>query len=289
MPIVDTVSSGQITGSAGGMATWTHTVGSWGSNRALYVSTASNMVTSLNPDVGSVTCNGIALTRIAGPIQNTFNNREIDLWRLLNPPAGTVTIVATSNASTSGLACAAISLYNVNPITPEGTPQTAGAGTGTATNSTTTTTGGSSTDLNISITNHRGTDTPTAGASQTIQIANTPAFNINTAISTQPGASSVTDTWAWIPNDSYGEISIAVVDGIAQAAAPTVAGFSGILGMGIQGTAIQGYNVQQTGPIAQALTAALTFAGSIVKQTSYPLAASLTLTGSLAKNVSRRS
>jgi uncharacterized repeat protein (TIGR01451 family) len=104
------------TSSAGGdvqVLSWSHTV-SAGTYRILIVgvSIGDGMTTS----VSSVTYGGVALTRIGATNHNDGWNR-VELWKLVNPPVGTASVVVTQN---EWMVCAggAVSFFNVDATTP---------------------------------------------------------------------------------------------------------------------------------------------------------------------------
>jgi len=118
--------------STGNQLTWSHTVNS-GSNRVLFVELA---IDGLGATVSGVTYNGVALTQVG----RTAGNHAVEIWRLINPPAGTYNVVANFTDSTA-VAGGATTFNGVNQSTPTGS-YASGSGTGmTATATVTSATG----------------------------------------------------------------------------------------------------------------------------------------------------
>lgn len=90
---------------------FTHVVGV--SSGALIVTCGLNAVT-----VVSVTYNGVSLTKA---INDGDNDMNTEIWRLVNPDTGSHTVVVTLNSGADRCVATAISLGNVNQVTPFGT------------------------------------------------------------------------------------------------------------------------------------------------------------------------
>jgi hypothetical protein len=114
---VDTTSSGPAGGGAAASITWSHTVGACLTNSILLVGvsipTGSGAV-----DASTVTFNGVSLTKRVGA--GASNQNEASIWYLLNPPAGTHTILVTLGGTTSGKGPTAggITLSHVDQANP---------------------------------------------------------------------------------------------------------------------------------------------------------------------------
>lgn len=92
--------------------TFNHTVGS-GSDRILIVKTATRSET---PTVTGITYNGVALTLIKA---DAISPVGIEMWRLVNPAAGThSTVVTFSGAPSTWNAAIAVSFAGVDQTTP---------------------------------------------------------------------------------------------------------------------------------------------------------------------------
>lgn len=102
---------------------WTHTVGT-GANRALVVClAASDAASEANAGASSVTFNGAAMTFIRKDAQLASGSNadylRTELWRLLGPPSGAGTVVATWAGSPSRMAVGrSLSLTGVSASAP---------------------------------------------------------------------------------------------------------------------------------------------------------------------------
>lgn len=115
--------------------TYSHTVGSRLVNGAIYIGVAIHNSTSQVG--GAVTYAGQSCTQIGALSQST--NARIELWRLLNPPAGANNVVITlAAAATAIIYAGSVSYSGVNQAVPEGTVAT-NSNTATATDTVTTT------------------------------------------------------------------------------------------------------------------------------------------------------
>lgn len=153
----------------------------------------------------SVTYNGVALTKISG-ITGASDVRA-ELWYLINPPVGTFS--ATLNASASrNLAGGAMSFTGVHQTAPVGTyAQTGGQGNATSVN-----VSSAPGEMVVDVVAQRdpGTlETLTVGPLQTEQYRRD---HTNTAMriagSTEPGASTVTMSWAFTGDPRYAQVAV---------------------------------------------------------------------------------
>lgn len=106
-----------------GTRSWTHVTGS-GSNRALYV--VVNFWNS-GGTVSSITYNSVGLTLALRSGLSTRQDR-VEIWRLINPPSGSFTVLVTFSATADG-ETGSVSLNGVHQTVPEGNTNT---NTGTA-------------------------------------------------------------------------------------------------------------------------------------------------------------
>jgi hypothetical protein len=197
-----------------------HTLGA-GSNLAFLVFiTVANGTTG---GVESVVWNGggesVQIADYVDFDSTTGFGREVSVWVQTAPAPGagyfTVTLNGTSYAS--GVS---VGLTNVNQSTPNRTPTYgyAGGAVGDEGTSTTTTTEGQSEDLNISGLGWKGTTgsilaTPGSGQTQLEHTQTTISGDyVITQVSSQPGGTSVTDSWSWTDASQVGmEVTIAIV------------------------------------------------------------------------------
>jgi hypothetical protein len=109
-------SNTQLISSSPSTATWTHTCS--GTNRLLIVSSGydANQLEHLT----SVTYNGISLTKIITVGLSPSNDYGLELWYLVNPPAGSFTVSITWNTFTLFSSAASLSFTGVNQTTPIG-------------------------------------------------------------------------------------------------------------------------------------------------------------------------
>lgn len=114
---LDTESAAQNMGGVTS-CTWTHVPS--GSPNCIYVVVS---YAAASPVTASATYGGVSMTEIANsPITLSFEGltEKISVFRLLNPPSGNQTVVASFTASSYGQ-CGSSGWLNVNQSTPEGT------------------------------------------------------------------------------------------------------------------------------------------------------------------------
>jgi hypothetical protein len=120
--IVFDACSSNSSGSASSTLSWSHTIGS-GDNRTLIVSAVCEDSTPADQIMSSVRFNGINMTAVPGSIRSRSNSSSsilrTELYYMLNPPAGTYTVLITYNGSVSYRVGGAISLRNVKQQIPE--------------------------------------------------------------------------------------------------------------------------------------------------------------------------
>ncbi len=194
--VVDTVTP--ETSSSSPM-TISHTVS--GTDRLLVVGISQG---NLNSPVASLTYGGTPLTALgtesAGP-------PRIEMWYLLDPPVGTADVVVTfSGTPSDGAVVGVMNLTNVNQTTPLG-PFVSNAGNGTASVDVTSAEG----ELVIDVLAKDTPNSPAVGSGQTKKWSQ--AFNnAHGALSTRPGAETVTMAWWSADNWAIGAVSVKPLD-----------------------------------------------------------------------------
>jgi hypothetical protein len=196
-PEVDTVTT--ATSSSSPM-TISHTVS--GTDRLLVVAISQGNV---NAPVATITYGGTPLTALgtesAGP-------PRIEMWRLLAPLVGTANVVVTfSGTPSDGAVVGIMNLTNVNQTTPFG-PFVSNAGNGTASVDVTSAEG----ELVIDVIAKDNAVAPAVGAGQTERWNNAFSNSAFGALSTRPGAKTVTMAW-WSADDwAIGAVSVKPLD-----------------------------------------------------------------------------
>ncbi len=219
-PEVDTVTTDTSSSSP---MTIEHTVS--GTDRLLVVAISQG---NLNSPVASLTYGGTSLTALgtesAGP-------PRIEMWYLLDPLVGTADVVVTfSGTPSDGAVVGVMTLTNVNQTTPLG-PFVSKAGNGTASVDVTSAEG----ELVIDILAKDTPNSPAVGSGQTKKWSQ--AFNnAHGALSTRPGAETVTMAW-WSADDwAIGAVSVKPLDAESINYIDTTANsFTGAL-RGVNGT-----------------------------------------------------
>ncbi|HEX8140302.1 MAG TPA: C25 family cysteine peptidase [Pyrinomonadaceae bacterium] len=184
---------------SGKTVTWSHTVGS-GNNRALIVGVSTAVITAPGPAVDrvtSVTYGGTPLTRLGSQRDSTVNS-GIEMFILVNPPAGTANVVATIISGVNYVVGGSASFFGVHQTTPTGTFTSATGNDTTPTVAVTTTTG----DVVIDTVGTLPSGFLTPGAGQTGRWNGraffSSAFDVG-AGSTEPGVTPST-TMSWTSN-----------------------------------------------------------------------------------------
>jgi hypothetical protein len=196
-PEVDTITT--ATSSSSPM-TISHTVS--GTDRLLVVAISQGNV---NSPVATITYGGTPLTALgtesAGP-------PRIEMWRLLAPLVGTANVVVTfSGTPSDGAVVGIMNLTNVNQTTPFG-PFVSNAGNGTASVDVTSAEG----ELVIDVIAKDNAVAPAVGAGQTERWNNAFSNSAYGALSTRPGAKTVTMAW-WSADDwAIGAVSVKPLD-----------------------------------------------------------------------------
>jgi uncharacterized repeat protein (TIGR01451 family) len=171
--------------------TFAHTVGI-GADRVLIVGVS---VYNSNKTVTACTYGGTALTRLGFLDGGSgSNDRRMEMWRLVNPPAGTANVVVTFSSSAKAV-IGAVSFFGVNQTTPNGSFVSNEA----STNLVTLTVPSAAGELVIDCMTVQGNAaTATVGAGQT-ELWNDYSRSNGGAVvgcsGTEPGAASVTMTW----------------------------------------------------------------------------------------------
>ncbi len=196
-PEVDTITT--ATSSSSPM-TISHTIS--GTDRLLVVAISQGNV---NSPVATITYGGTPLTALgtesAGP-------PRIEMWRLLAPLVGTANVVVTfSGTPSDGAVVGVMNLTNVNQTTPFG-PFVSNAGNGTASVDVTSAEG----ELVIDVIAKDNAVAPAVGAGQTERWNNAFSNSAYGALSTRPGAKTVTMAW-WSADDwAVGAVSVKPLD-----------------------------------------------------------------------------
>lgn len=108
--------TGCATASGVATATWSHTVGS-GANRLLLVGVSFG---GTDRSISSITFGGAGLTYVG----SSGVNRRVEIWKLVNPTAGTASIIANWNGNRDAALWSG-SFTNVDQSTPLGAFQSA--------------------------------------------------------------------------------------------------------------------------------------------------------------------
>ena len=185
---------------------WSHTVGTSGTNRMLIVGVA----TDAGVDVTNVTYNGVALTPVAEAINS--GQVRVEMWRLLSPATGTKTISVTT-ASLTEIAAGATSWFGVDQTTPTGSAANAVGNSTIPSVNASSATGEIVVDM---VGSNNGNDL-FPGSGQTSLWFTAQAGFISGVSSSEPGASTVTMSY---DQPASGEWAIAAVS-LKPAPAPT--------------------------------------------------------------------
>lgn len=196
-PEVDTVTTANSSSSP---MTISHTVS--GTDRLLVVAISQGNV---NSPVATITYGGTPLTALgtesAGP-------PRIEMWSLVDPPVGTADVVVTfSGTPSDGAVVGVMNLTNVNQTTPLG-PFVSNAGNGAASVDVTSAEG----ELVIDVIAKDNAVAPAVGSGQTERWNNAFSNSAYGALSTRPGAKTVTMAW-WSADDwAIGAVSVKPLD-----------------------------------------------------------------------------
>ena len=219
-PQVDAIKTSTSTGNS---MTISHTVS--GTDRLLVVGISQGNV---NAPVTSVTYGGTPLT-----LRGTESAAppRIEMWYLVNPPVGTADVDLTfSGTPSDGSIVGVMSLTNVNQTTPFG-PFVSKSGNGTASVDVTSEEG----ELVVDVMAKDTTTAPAVGSGQTVRW-NIPFSNALGALSTKPGAKTVTMAWWNAGNWAMGAVSVKPLDPeSANYSDKTANSFTGAL-RGVNGT-----------------------------------------------------
>jgi len=196
---LDNTSKGTVEGSTS--LTVSHTVA--GSNRVLYVYVCIWDATS--PDTPTATYNGVSMTSLLSGLQNVSagtENARTELFRLIAPATGTHDIVVTITNSQE-IDLAAISLTGVHQTTPENTPTyTEVDNAGSISQNVSSATDELVLDGVMYWADQSGA--AVVGGGQTDRVHQTQVGDNNdVAISTEPGATTVTMSWTWASGVAY--------------------------------------------------------------------------------------
>lgn len=200
---LDNTSSGQNGGSATTL-TVSHVIGS-GANRVLYAWVETfRSGGSLSPS--SVTCNGTGMTLVGSQIYGTNSFEKLHLYRLINPPTGTVSIVVTASVAIE-ITLVADSYTGADQTTPEGTPVSSAGSSSTPSDTVTGTTSGNIVIDGVAIFNK----TFTAGSGQTARaVINNGGGNDSMASSDKAAGGSVVMAWTLSGSGAWGHLAVEV-------------------------------------------------------------------------------
>lgn len=208
---IDSVGSGSSPNGVSSSIYWSQTIGS-SPNRLQLVGVA--LRDAGGNSVISVTSGGVFLTRVPGGVVLDGTSR-IELWYLLDPSPGYQNVTVNLSSSTRYVG-GSICFAGVDPLHPLGTFSS-------ATGSSTTPTldfAGTPGSLAIDLVAANGTATFTAGSAQTQQWtrvtnASAQSANVRAAMSTQPGAASLSSGWTLSASEPWviGAISVLPADG----------------------------------------------------------------------------
>ena len=176
----------------------THTIASQ-SNRLLMATTHT-----ATGGPTAVTVGGTPMTKLAE--DTSQSGVRISVWYLLNPPAGTPSIVFTMNGSVTG-SVAVDSFYNVNQTTPFRSTGTKAAQSGTSASVTAVAVTGDMVFDAICVAT--AGSSLVVGASQTINWTSN-KNTINAGSSREAGAASVTMSWTWTTSAAYATIAVPI-------------------------------------------------------------------------------
>jgi hypothetical protein len=186
--------------------TFSHTCS--GSDRILYVF----LNTRFSDLSTGVTYGGVAMTKL-GFVNDPNSLTSATLYRLVDPASGANNVVASFSSARTGLSTA-ISFTGGDHTTPEGTPVTGSGGpsAGTHPSVTVSSAAGEIVVDGVSLLDDDGTSTLTVGAGQTERAnqEDTPPTQCRAAVSTEPGAGSVTMSWTADTTDAWSQIAVAV-------------------------------------------------------------------------------
>jgi len=195
-PVVDSTSSGKTPPRTS--LTVSHPTA--GSNRLMLVGISINNFAG--ETVSSVTYNGVALTQVGSRANAT--DARVEIWRLIAPPTGTHDVVITFSSELSSASRAGVMTFTgVNQTTPLGTFASAIGSASPATVNVTS----AANELVFDTVGTESQSSPfslTVGAGQT-QRWSSVSMGYDRFLaggSTEPGAASVTMSWAIVPTTS---------------------------------------------------------------------------------------
>lgn len=185
IPVTDATGCATATNVA--TTTWSHTVGT-GANRLLLVGVA---FAGTDRSISSITFGGASFTYVG----SSGVNRRVEIWKLLNPTAGTASIIANWNGSKDAVFWSG-SFTNVDQSTPLGTFQSASGSSTTPSVTVSSDTGELVVDI-LAADGDAGAISP--GGGQTLICSGNTGTSSGDARgggSSEPGASSVTMSWS---------------------------------------------------------------------------------------------
>ncbi|MDP2632263.1 MAG: hypothetical protein Q8P25_00880 [Candidatus Curtissbacteria bacterium] len=176
-----------------------HTVTTNGANRILTVGVAAEL--SGGATITGVTYSSTSLSLVQGV--SFGNSRRVELWRLVNPPTGTNSVVVSLSAS-KGVTAGAMSFTGVNQLTPFGT---------VATNTST------SNAVTVDVTSAKGEMVIDAVGVESVAVSSvgagqTQRYNVQQGVeatgagSTEEGAGTVTMSWGLAATANWGTIGV---------------------------------------------------------------------------------
>ena|SRR3990167_1611854 len=196
---IDATSQGEV--ASGTSLTVSHTCS--GADRLLLVAVSEFF--SPTPALSTATYAGVAMTRVGTILFGSVNAERATLFSLAAPATGANNIVVTAGQAATEIVLAATSWTGVDQTTPLDT-----AGT-TAPDNVTSVSQAIASAVDDLVVDMVGwyNQTITVGAGQTLRVENNNAATVNSvAVSTEPGAASVTMSWSWAAAEYPGHIAV---------------------------------------------------------------------------------
>ena len=189
-------------GTTSSTKSWSHTVTSSGSNRALIVGVVVQDGSSTS--VNSITFNNVNLTEVGK--KSYSSSVTTHLWRLVNPDTGTHTVTVTLNQAKK-MITGAMSFTNVDQTTPVGTFFSE---SGTSSSISKNVTGVLDGELVVDVLGTKSSPTATVGASQTQRWNENYSGDLRTAASTEAGTGTVTMSWSLSESKEWALAAVAL-------------------------------------------------------------------------------
>ena len=282
--------------------TFAHTTGT-GSNRLMLVAVVVGASASTGNNAGtvsSVTYGGTSLTQV-GTVAEPGTRVRSYLYRLLNPPFGSNSVVVTLAAARPVYA-GVTTFTGVDQTTPLGTFVSTSAGDVSGAGG-----GGTSASLSVSsaanelvfdviaVDRETGDNvSPSAGAGQTARWTDNSSGFVAGGSSTEAGASTVTMSWNWVASNQYAIGAVAIKPATANPTAaftqtPTLCSALSLPVGGAVGVTTYVNISSGTMPATPSITAVLKYGTTTFATLTNPTynsgAGTLTWTGALGSNV----